>query len=34
MAFGNSILDPVFKIFKQKELLEDAIIIYRVHRAT
>ena len=31
--FGNSILDPVFKIFKQKELLEDAIIIYRVHRA-
>ena len=31
--FGNSILDPIFKIFKQKELLEDAIIIYRVHRA-
>lgn len=31
--FGSSILDPVFKIFKQKELLEDAIIIYRVHRA-
>ena len=31
--FGNSILDPVFKIFKQNELLDDAIIIYRVHRA-
>lgn len=31
--FGVSILEPVFKIFKQKELLEDSIIIYRVHRA-
>ena len=31
--FGTSILDPVFKIYKQKELLEDAIIIYRVQRA-
>jgi hypothetical protein len=31
--FGNSILDPIFKVYKQKELLEDAIIIYRVHRA-
>src|SRR6056300_703322 len=31
--FGTSILDPIFKTFKQKELLEDAIIIYRVHRA-
>jgi hypothetical protein len=31
--FGASILDSVFKIFKQKELLEDAIIIYRVQRA-
>lgn len=31
--FGISILEPVFKIFKQKELLEDSIIIYRVHRA-
>jgi hypothetical protein len=31
--FGNSVLESVFKIFKQKELLEDAIIIYRVQRA-
>jgi hypothetical protein len=31
--FGNSILDAVFKVFKQKELLEDAVIIYRVQRA-
>lgn len=31
--FGMSILEPVFKTFKQKELLEDSIIIYRVHRA-
>ena len=31
--FGTSILETVFKTFKQKELLEDAIIIYRVHRA-
>lgn len=31
--FGASILDSVFKIFKQKEMLEDAIIIYRVQRA-
>ena len=31
--FGQSILDPVFKTYKQKELLEDAIIIYRVQRA-
>jgi len=31
--FGTSILEPVFKTFKQKELLEDAIIIYRVQRA-
>ena len=31
--FGSSILDPIFKVFKQKELLEDSIIIYRVHRA-
>ena len=27
------ILKPIFKVFKQKELLEDSIIIYRVHRA-
>jgi hypothetical protein len=31
--FGTSILDPIYKVFKQKELLEDAIIIYRVQRA-
>ena len=31
--FGQSILDPVFKTYKQKELLEDSIIIYRVQRA-
>ena len=31
--FGISILEPIFKVFKQKELLEDAIIIYRVQRA-
>jgi hypothetical protein len=31
--FGASLLDPVFKTFKQKELLEDSIIIYRVQRA-
>jgi hypothetical protein len=31
--FGPSILDSVFKIYKQKEMLEDAIIIYRVQRA-
>lgn len=31
--FGNSILDAIFKTYKQKELLEDSIIIYRVQRA-
>lgn len=31
--FGPSILEPIFKVYKQKELLEDAIIIYRVQRA-
>jgi len=31
--FGSSILDPIFKTYKQKELLEDSIIIYRVQRA-
>jgi hypothetical protein len=31
--FGGSILDSVFKIYKQKEMLEDAVIIYRVQRA-
>ncbi len=31
--FGNSLLEGIFKVYKQKELLEDAIIIYRVQRA-
>lgn len=31
--FGTSILEDVFKVYKQKELLEDSIIIYRVQRA-
>ena len=31
--FGNSLMESIFKVFKQKELLEDAIIIYRVQRA-
>ena len=31
--FGNSLLESIFKVFKQKELLEDSIIIYRVQRA-
>ena len=31
--FGNSLLENVFKVYKQKELLEDAILIYRISRA-
>ena len=31
--FGQSILEVIFKTFKQKELLEDAVLIYRVARA-
>lgn len=31
--FGVSLLEPIFKTYKQKELLEDAMIIYRVQRA-
>jgi hypothetical protein len=31
--FGESVLRPVFRAHKQKELLEDAILIYRVQRA-
>lgn len=31
--FGTSILECVYKVYKQKELLEDAILIYRIHRA-
>ena len=31
--FGRSVLEQIYKVFKQKELLEDAILIYRVSRA-
>lgn len=31
--FASSILETVYKVFKQKELLEDAVIIYRLNRA-
>jgi hypothetical protein len=31
--FGNSLMESIFKVFKQKELLEDAILIYRIQRA-
>jgi hypothetical protein len=31
--FGQSILENIFKVYKQKELLEDAILIYRIARA-
>ena len=31
--FGNSLLENVFKVYKQKQLLEDAILIYRIQRA-
>lgn len=31
--FGKSVLHPIYKTFKQKELLEDAILIYRIQRA-
>jgi hypothetical protein len=31
--FGTSVLENIFKVYKQKELIEDAIIIYRVQRA-
>jgi len=31
--FGQSILENIFKVYKQKELLEDAILIYRISRA-
>ena len=31
--FGTSVLEQVFKVYKQKELLEDAILIYRIQRA-
>jgi len=31
--FGNSLMESIFKVFKQKELLEDSILIYRIQRA-
>jgi len=31
--FGVSVLDPLFITYKQKSLLEDAILIYRIARA-
>jgi hypothetical protein len=31
--FGQSVLECVYKTFKQKEMLEDAVLIYRVSRA-
>ena len=31
--FGESVLRPIYRVHKQKELLEDAVIIYRVQRA-
>jgi len=31
--FGQSILENIFKVYKQKELLEDSVLIYRVQRA-
>lgn len=31
--FGESILSPVYRSFKQKELLEDSVVIYRIQRA-
>ncbi len=31
--FGDSILEPMYKTFKQRELLEDSILIHRMQRA-
>lgn len=31
--FGTSLLEKLFKAYKQKELIEDSIIIYRIQRA-
>jgi hypothetical protein len=31
--FGKSILENIYMVFKQKQLLEDSILIYRVQRA-
>jgi hypothetical protein len=31
--FGESILQPIFRVFKQLSMLEDSVIIYRIVRA-
>jgi len=31
--FGTSILESIYKVYKQKDLLEDCILIYRITRA-
>lgn len=31
--FGRSVLADIFKAFKQKQLLEDAVLIYRIQRS-
>jgi len=31
--FGRSVLEQIFMVYKQKQLLEDAVLIYRVQRA-
>jgi hypothetical protein len=31
--FGRSVLEQIFMVYKQKQLLEDSILIYRVSRA-
>jgi hypothetical protein len=31
--FGRSVLEQIYMVFKQKQLLEDSILIYRVSRA-
>lgn len=31
--FGTSVLESIYKVYKQKDLLEDCILIYRVVRA-
>lgn len=31
--FGTSILERIYKTYKQKELLEDSVLIYRIQRA-
>ena len=31
--FGNSILQPIYKVYRQLSMIEDAVIIYRIVRA-